>query len=759
MRQFRPLLRKRGSRSELIVFIGLSVNAKEDTVKPKKHPLEIAKESFESARSIALSILIFVGGLAATVAIGREVFSNDILIDVTEISQQIANSGVSVTTLAAELAARVRALQAEAESQKALPAAELAYLLQSENKTKALPTLPSSTQKLLIDHAEPIPELISSAADSKVRAAIDYIRHVFGHQDNRLSVVLTSTEEKLFEARLRLRRKGIDEVTTISKGTVDELLIEIPRWLAKQLFPEDYIVALFARERREKDRNFSQTKAIIQELGRTRGGLDDIFLRTILGDIAFHKESYAEASAIYRSVIQDNPRFRDLVIYRLSQALIADSKLYEAVSLLSKEINDLSSSANSERPLTYLALLYAQSLPDSHARSVSRNCEVRANCLSIEAVIKRLEGNSPSSASLSNALGVLRYQDGDMENAERLFELARRLDPRYPSALNNLGIIQLKKQNAGAALLLLQSASAISEDSGVIQLNIGNTLESFGRFEEAAQYFATAASLDRENLVCHTCWALSLLNSYRIDEALSAVRSGLSLDPGNASLLLVSGLISSKLGCYREAAESYEATLVAKDSRVNMAMIYRNYGDALVRLGRRKEAIQMFQNEERALRFSSDTADILNEIISRIYAAGRRYDQEAIKEFYVWAERAQIDDPGTKSDVSSAYGRLAEALLWIGKPDRALEAARRAVLLDAKDWEKHHTLGRVYSAIRKGSLARNEFRLALLLGGDKDVRLLADWNNSLRNNHLPSEVKRVRAEFKIHPHTCIAKDI
>lgn len=755
MRHPQSLLRALGHRRVAVVLAIPSVNGKEISTKAKQSALQALKDAFESARSISLSILIIVGGVAAVVAVGREAFSEDILIDVTEISKQIADSGISATTLAAELAARVRTIQAEADSKNTFPTIELAYILQSENKTKALPTLPSSTQKLLIDHIEPLPELITSAADSKVRTAINYIRHVFGRQDNRLSIVLTSTENKKFESRLRLRRKGVDAVTTISRETVDELLTEIPRWLAKELFPEEYIIAQFARERRKKERNFAQTKAMIQELAHRRGALDDNFLRTILGDIAFHGESYEEASAIYKSVISTNPKFKGLVLYRLTQSLVAEAKADEAAILLTKAIDD----SPTADLVSYLALLYAQIQSSPDARRVSRSCAASGHCLSLEAVIKRLESDAPASAAASNALGVLLYQNGNVKEAEKLFVQSTKLDAKYASVLNNLGVIRLKQDRAGEALILLQSAAAINEDSGVVQLNLGNALERFGRFEEAAQYFSTAALLDRENLVCHTCWALSLVNANRMDEASSAIRTGLTLDPGNTSILLVSAIISTKLGCHREASEVYEAAIAAADRRVNKSMIYRGYANSLMRLGKRQDAITMFRNEARVLRFSSGTDDVLNLIVANVYVNGRKGLLNAVEEFDLEVDGNDLKDPHVRKEVSRAYKRFADALLWADQSKEALDAANRAVELDPKEWEVHHTLGRVYVALRKNSIARSEFRLAMLLGGENDLALLMSWTRSLKSDGLKGEARALLTEFKLHPRACVPNDL
>ena len=442
-------------------------------------------------------------------------------------------------------------------------------------------------------------------------------------------------------------------------------------------------------------------------------------------------------------------------MYRLSQSLAAEAKTEEAAVLLTKAIED----SPATNLVAYLALLYAQIQSNQDVRQVSRSCGARGHCLSLETVIKRLESDSPTSAAASNALGVLRYQDGNVREAEKLFVQSTKLDSKYASVLNNLGVIRLKQDKTGEALLLLKSAAAINEDSGVVQLNLGNALEKFGRFEEATQYFSNAALLDRENLVCHTCWALSLVNGNRIDEASSAIRTGITLDPSNASILLVSAMISTKLGCHREASEVYEAAIAAADRRVNESMIYRGYANSLMRLGKRQEAIAMFRNEARVLRFSSGTDNVLNLLVANVYITGRSGVRDVVEEFDLEVDGSDLKDHQVRKEVARAYRRLADALLWTGELKAALDSAKRAVELDPKEWEVHHTQGRVYVALRKNSIARSEFRLAMLLGGQNDLALLISWTGSLKSDHLKREARALLTEFKLHPRACIPQNL
>ncbi len=748
MRHINFSLNKLKKNPEVVLLIDASAAHKEPQTETKKSSLETARDAFESVRSIALSIIIFVGGFTVAVAIGQEIFSDYILIDVTEVSKKLADSGISPSTIGAELSERVSSLHAEADSKDILPSIELAYLLQSENKTKALPSLPASSQKLLIDHVRPIPELITSAIDSNIRSAIGYVRHVFGRQDNRLSIALTTTDEQQFEARLRLHRKKDSAVVIISKPTLDQLLAEVTSWLAKQLFPEEYIVTQFSKEAQENELIFTNTKETLQELAKSRGGFNDAFLLTILGDIAFYKESYSEASAIYRSVDSNDPRLRNLVIYRLSQSLVAESKLRDAIVLLSDEIEKYPSDYIL---LSYLSLIYAQSQLEVELNDISNDCEVSGNCLSIEKLTGLLKDNAIYSAAVSNAMGVFSFQGFDLVGADYFFRMATTSDPQYAAALNNMGVLRLVDDDAGEALLYLQKAFAANENSGVTHLNLGNAFEQVDRIYDATYHFKMAVRLERENLVCHTCWAAALLRDGKIDEAIAAVKSGLKMKPNSASLYLVLALIYSKLGCYSEAVDFYESVIEVNDSRLRRSLVFQEYGSALLKSGENKKAMAAFKVEEKAYRNELTISDRLNKSVAHFYTAQSLSAGDAVTMFKLESDILNLADKQERDEVAEAYRRFAEALLFKGEAGFASKIAKVAVELTPKDWAVHFMLGKIYLGLGKDSLARNEFRLALLLGGENDIELLQSWSSSLKDEKLSSAV---RAEFKIHPLAC-----
>lgn len=727
--------------------LGSHLKHENQSSKDRKSPLETTKEFFEAIRSISLSIMILITGSAVAIAVGRELFSSDVLIDVTELSKSISDTGVSAPTLAAELAARVRAIQAEASTKAVSPTVELAYILQSENTANVLPTLPSVTQNLLVDNIDPVPELVTSGADQKIRTAINYIKHVFGRDENRLSISLTTIQQKKFEARVRLRRNGNEYIESITADSVDDLLTAIPRWLAKELFPEASIISQFERDRRGRDKNFAGTIAALDELAHRRGLVDDTFVKTIQGDIAFYRESYPEAEAIYSSIIASNIQLKNMILYRLSQTLVKESKPREALILLSKAH---SADLSNRDLVAYLAMVYAQ-------EGVEAPCLSSDVCLS-ESAVSDLLLQAGDSAAANNILGVLKYKKNDRVTAEQLFRKAKINDAKNASTLNNLGVMLLQRHEIGEALLMFNNAAAIEQNSGVVQLNLGNALESVGRAGEAAQHFQNAVLLERGNLVCHACLALSLINVGRLGDAQLAINDGINADPKNTSMIFVSAILESKLGCYQESVDYFKAASQINDPRVNNATLSREYGDLLIKLNRRKEAISVFEKELLYEAMSEQVSDELNSITADIYAKNKSLPAESAESLGFLIDETLVD-PERRDENRTALIRISTALVSIGENQLAVRAAQHAVEIDPKSEEAHKGLGEVYEKLGQGALARAEFRSAFLVGGEGDGELLTSWTKSLRKDGLNDAAAKTGASFRLDPRNCSIKRI
>ncbi len=85
----------------------------------------------------------------------------------------------------------------------------------------------------------------------------------------------------------------------------------------------------------------------------------------------------------------------------------------------------------------------------------------------------RLQGAAiENDGAALDAFGNLSAERGDTQTARQVFEQALKLDPRDPTALSNLGILEAKQGNLGASLTLLRAAFDRNQDIAGLAMNL-----------------------------------------------------------------------------------------------------------------------------------------------------------------------------------------------------------------------------------------------------------------------------------------------
>ena len=162
---------------------------------------------------------------------------------------------------------------------------------------------------------------------------------------------------------------------------------------------------------------------------------------------------------------------------------------------------------------------------------------------------------------LSNTLGGLYLEQGDLPSARRHIEESLRQLPGYADAHVNLGLLELTGGDVEAAIGNYRKALAIDPDRPQTHDNLGNALALSGRVEKAITHFRRALQLDADRPRTHNNLATALTQGGRPTEAVGEFETAIELDPGlaNAHVGLADAL--AQLGRTDEAVARFEAAL------------------------------------------------------------------------------------------------------------------------------------------------------------------------------------------------------
>jgi tetratricopeptide (TPR) repeat protein len=200
-------------------------------------------------------------------------------------------------------------------------------------------------------------------------------------------------------------------------------------------------------------------------------------------------------------------------------------------------------------------------------------------------------------------LGVLNQQRGKPGEAYRLIASALKVQPNSPDALANLAMALSSLKRHDEALKSVDKALTISPGHGDALNNRGNILLELKRPADAiAAFDAVLAKAPRHLQACiNRGNALTELG--RAAEALADYDLALGIAPGHPLALYNRGNALRLLGRYQEAIAAYDGAVAAMPQHLNA---WLNRGQSLAALNRHQDAISSYG---RVLALQPDFAD------------------------------------------------------------------------------------------------------------------------------------------------------
>jgi predicted O-linked N-acetylglucosamine transferase (SPINDLY family) len=226
------------------------------------------------------------------------------------------------------------------------------------------------------------------------------------------------------------------------------------------------------------------------------------------------------------------------------------------------------------------------------------------NYQNAQAVLHQARSIDARPPQLHFALGLCSLSAGDPAGAVTAFELALARNPRFPDALNNLGVAHDRLGRLEAAIDCFRRASDLHPGHADAQRNLDQVLAR--RSDEAAvEQVALGADL------CTTLELAAELEERGLtDDAIALLRASAARQPHEAALPEALGTLLHRLGQLPEALDCYERALDIDEHRAHTLL---NCGRALESMGAPGRALGCF---ERAMALSPSEPEVLSSIVS-----------------------------------------------------------------------------------------------------------------------------------------------
>ena len=204
----------------------------------------------------------------------------------------------------------------------------------------------------------------------------------------------------------------------------------------------------------------------------------------------------------------------------------------------------------------------------------------------------------PNQAQVHISLGIVYYGTGKIDSAIEEFEVATELQPMSDDAHKWLGRCWQRKGEMERAVACFERAIQIRPGYWENYSRLGICLYFFGRYRDAAEQFRRVITIQPDSALGYNKLGgiYTLLGLY--DEAVAMHKRAIEIYPNSASYTNL-GTDYFYLGRNEDAISAYSAA-IELDPRDHL--LYRNLGDAYLRVGRRSEAEDQFRMATRFLR-------------------------------------------------------------------------------------------------------------------------------------------------------------
>src|SRR5690606_10139977 len=170
---------------------------------------------------------------------------------------------------------------------------------------------------------------------------------------------------------------------------------------------------------------------------------------------------------------------------------------------------------------------------------------------------KQVSSAEKSEAQQIFAAAVRAHLAGDEAGARQGYEKVISLDPRFPEAHSNLGVIVRREEGAAAAIPHFERALALNGSYAEARNNLGLALMQTGRPEAAVEHFRALVRQHPEHADGLTNLGLALRELEEFEAAVEPLRALVRLRPDDpeainnlANVLLQSRQTEEAMRCY-----------------------------------------------------------------------------------------------------------------------------------------------------------------------------------------------------------------
>lgn len=197
-------------------------------------------------------------------------------------------------------------------------------------------------------------------------------------------------------------------------------------------------------------------------------------------------------------------------------------------------------------------------------------------------------------------MAIRFHQEGNLDEAERIYRQILRASTKQPDALNFLGILTHQTGRSEESIALIKQAIQLNPHYSDAHNNLGNVFKELGRLDEAEASYNTCLKLTPDDANALSNLGTVFKEQKRYPEAVASYERAIKINPQHADAFHNLGNALKKLCKIEEAVVAYSQAIAL---RPYDAGAYKSLGRMLYSERRHAEAISVF---EQWLKFAPD---------------------------------------------------------------------------------------------------------------------------------------------------------
>ncbi len=194
-------------------------------------------------------------------------------------------------------------------------------------------------------------------------------------------------------------------------------------------------------------------------------------------------------------------------------------------------------------------------------------------------------------------------QNGQLAQAQAIYEDVLKAQPEHADALHLLGIVTFQLGDPQRAIALIGKATQLHPNNADYHCNLGIVLAAIGQSGPASARYDEAISIRPEFAEAYNNRGLLQADSGRLDDAIESYDKALEIKPNFASAYSNRGIVLAERGQLEAAVADYEKAISISP---NYAEAHSNLGIAQAKLGQPEAAVDSY---DRAIALKPDYAD------------------------------------------------------------------------------------------------------------------------------------------------------